>query len=104
MLKVFLGMGGPERAGIEFRQGGLREVKLFEGGELRDEGIAIAEVTNNPRWCPTKRFYEESPSIRSASAFTARSNSSPSSPAMHPAVASKAARRRSRLLGLRPWT
>jgi hypothetical protein len=49
------------------------------------------------RWCRAKRFYQESPSIRSASAFTARSNSSPS---MQPALASKAARRRSWLLGL----
>ena len=54
-------------------------------------------------WCPKGRCYQESPSIRSDSALTARSKSSPSSPDMHPAVARRASLRRSRVFGFNPW-
>jgi hypothetical protein len=35
------------RARVEFRQGGLRQIKFFEGREVRDQGVAIAEVAND---------------------------------------------------------
>ena len=34
--KVFLGASGAERARVKSRQGGLRQIKFFEGGEVRD--------------------------------------------------------------------
>ena len=45
--KVFLGASGAERARVKSRQGGLRQIKFFEGGEVRDQGVAIAEVAND---------------------------------------------------------
>ena len=47
MLKVFLGASGTERTRVQFRQGRLRQIKFFEGGEVRDQGVAIAEVAND---------------------------------------------------------
>jgi hypothetical protein len=103
LLKVFLGASGAERARVEFRQGGLRQIKFFEVGEVRDQGVANAEVANDPL-VSSKTLLSGVAINPTASALTARSKSSPSSPAMQPAVASKAARRRSWLLGLRAWT